>query len=163
MGSLELSTSKIITSHEKMLSSPKQLLSELHSILESKQDVNTFCELAMQGIMLNSPGYLAESNLQPKYCIDIVSTNTIKGWCFLQAAPNRQLKLKLKHKSTLKVLREYESNILRQDLLEKQIHPTGKCGFDINITPREFELIKTNSIKIVVDNSDFALEIPFQT
>lgn len=157
----DLSTSKIIyLAYEKLLSSPQQLLSELYQVMESKQDKNTFCELAMQGIVLNSPGYLSESNLQPKYCIDNISSNAVSGWCFLQAAPNRKLKLKLKLGSS-KLLREYEINLLRQDLLDKELHPTGICGFNIDLTSQELELLKNGNIKILIDDSNFSLQIPY--
>lgn len=151
-------TSKIIyLAYEKMLSSPMQTLSELYQVMEPKQDKTAFCELAMQGISLNSHGYLAESNLQPKYCIDSISSSAIRGWCFLQVAPNRKLKLK---QGPSILLSECESNLLRQDLLDSKTHATGMCGFNIGITSQELALLKTGDIKNFIDDSDFAREVP---
>ena len=147
----------ILVGYEKLLSSPRKVFESLHLELGLSVSLSDFCSKAVDGIDLNPAGYLQESNLQPIYCIDSISNNLIRGWCFAKAAPYKVLTLKIKRQNGL-VLSEHLTGQFRPDLLEKNVHPTGKCGFSIELTSEVIDSILSGSTKLFIEDSSYELK-----
>ena len=119
-----------LLSYEKLLTSPDELFLQLFQWLSiNDSEIKEYSQKAKKGIILNSPGYLAESNLIPRYSIDNFQRNKISGWCYFQAAPGRRVRLELLHKNTC--IHEFTCNEYRSDLISRIDH--GKCGFNLKI------------------------------
>ena len=117
-------------SYEKVIVSPCEIFALLHELLELDGSSESFAKAVSEGVLFDNSAYLKESNLQPAYCIDQAFKGRIKGWCLFRAAPGKPVMLRL-HGSLgeMKIDKRVACNLLRKDLLDKKIHPTGLFGF----------------------------------
>ena len=84
-------------------------------------------------------------NVFYKISIDRVNANYISGWCFHRFYPNRTVVLQCFQSGTL--MAEAETSMFREDLKTLDLHPTGKCGFElIPDGPEGFDCSKPISI-----------------
>ena len=148
----------VILSYEKVIVSPGDIFSVLHESLELDGSSKSFANAASQGVFVDNFAYLKESNLQPAYCIDQASEGRIKGWCLFRAAPGRPVMLRL-HGSIgeMQIDRRVECNLLRKDLLQKKVHPTGLCGFLLEAREDVVKAYRKGLLKLEIEESDFSL------
>lgn len=103
-----------------------------------------------------------------KLSIDQVKPDYISGWCFHRLNGSRPVELQLFRKECL--LGEMTADIVREDLAELAIHPTGRCGFElvINDLPQQTGTIgdwvlrekKSQSILAVIDGEKLTVVQP---
>ena len=148
----------ILVSYEKILTQSYETFHQIFSTLLNSDQVKVKAKQASEKIILNDSKYLNESNLRPKYNIDLapLKNNILSGWIFYQASPNRIIKLEVYYKS--KIIKEINNQDLRIDIFEKKIHPNGKCGFNFNLNNFEYqEKIDINQLSLKIKNTNFYL------
>ena len=148
----------ILVSYEKILSQSYETFHQIFSVLLNSDQVKVKAKQAAEKIILNDSKYLNESNLRPKYNIDLapLKKNILRGWIFYQASPNRIINLEVYYKS--KVIKEINNQDLRIDLFEKKIHPNGNCGFNFNLNNFDYhEKIDINQLSLKIKNTNFYL------
>ena len=91
--------------------------------------------------------------LQMKYNIGKIDKTIIRGWCFDENNINIPTILELYIDN--KKVKETKANINRQDLYDKNIHPTGIAGFEFNL--QNIEINNNNKIEIKIYNVDYIL------
>ena len=72
-------------------------------------------------------------NFFHKISIDRLNPNYISGWCYNRVNKRNVVNLCLRYRG--EVISRTSANIFREDLLELDLHPTGKCGFELIIDP----------------------------
>lgn len=72
-------------------------------------------------------------NFFHKISIDRLNSNYISGWCYNRVNKRKVVDLCLRYRG--EVISRTSANIFREDLLELDLHPTGKCGFELIIDP----------------------------
>lgn len=139
----------ILVSYEKVLTQSNEVFKQIFSLILNTEDVDKKAKRASLKIRINDKKYLMESNLKPRFCIDVnpINKKIIKGWIFYKFAPKRTIKLQIFH--NCKFIKEISNRNLRKDLLNKNIHDDGNCGFlfDLNKINEEIDL-KQIAVKI---------------
>lgn len=90
---------------------------------------------------------------QPKvrYALDIANGNKISGWAMYTSKPHQPVKLliRVNHSKDFIV----PAHLYREDLLTKSIHPTGKCGFMVMLSEKDFLIPGDNVSLITIDTN----------
>ena len=150
----------VIMSYEKVIASPCDIFALLHELLELDGNSESFGKVASRGVLFDNSAYLEESNLQPAYCIDKASAGRIKGWCFFRAAPGKPVMLRLQGSiGEMKIDKRVVCNLLRKDLLNKKIHPTGLCGFLLEVDEDIVKAYVKGAMKLQIEESGFSLMV----
>ena len=68
-------------------------------------------------------------NLFYKMAVDRASSRYLSGWCFHRLHPDRPVELECCLAG--KVLTTTTANLFREDLRELNVHPSGRCGFEM--------------------------------
>jgi len=146
----------ILVSYEKLLTQTNEVFNQIFSLILNTEDVDKKAKRASLKIRINDKKYLKESNLRPKFRIDLNSINKkiIRGWIFYHAAPKRVIKLQIFH--NWKFIKEISNRNLRKELVNKNIHHDGQCGFtfDLNKINEEIDL---KQIAIKIKDTNFYL------
>ena len=146
-----------IVSYEKLLSDTTVTLGALFKWLGFRRDeFENIAIKAAEGITLNNPLYLKESNLIPRYAIDKFTRELISGWCFFDAAHFKKAVLVLEDDASTYfriVCDGFRPNLV-------PLIPHGKCGFcltgDMGL-PAKFP----EGFRLRLENTDHILNLPF--
>lgn len=86
-----------------------------------------------------------------KFILDKAEGNVISGWAMRLAFPEQTVRLmiKINHEKEFSIL----ANLHRRDLLSKQIHPTGNCGFTL-ILPENDRLYPGDTVTVLAVEDD---------
>lgn len=71
-----------------------------------------------------------------RFAVDEVNGYFLRGWCFNRLAKNRLVELEISADSV--TLASGLCNLYRRDVHRLGLHPTGRCGFSINL-PEDFK------------------------
>ncbi len=83
------------------------------------------------------------------FSIDILNRQYCSGWCFRRIF--RKSPVKLSFFQDERCLGEAVSSMERQDLLEQNLHPTGRCGFECQFSD-DLESVNDRPITIYANN-----------
>lgn len=89
-----------------------------------------------------------------KIAIDCVNANYLSGWCFLRKRPEEPVHLQWRLGDM--ILAETIADRMREDLRELNIHPTGRCGFELFFQPQA-NASSTEVIDLVVPGTRIPL------
>lgn len=136
----------LLVSYEKAMADPKYFACNLSDFvgLGNEQAIHE----AVGFIQPNSETYLESSRItNAKGVLDEARGNRISGWAMYSQAPHRVANILIKINDD----REFVilADRFRKDLLDKGIHPTGKCGFLLTL-PVESTLRPRDTISLRV-------------
>lgn len=127
IGFLEVTSEPILlVSYEKAMADPEHFVEQLRKFVGLSEDVPI--DAAVRFIQPNPEAYLRGSRItNAKGVLDRAEGRRIAGWAMLVQAPNLVAKIRI----CINDEREYvlPANIYRKDVQEKGLHPTGRCGF----------------------------------
>ena len=143
----------VFTSYEKILTTPHRTFEAIFTSSGLKPDVAIRLAKEASSAITNEPSeYRTESNLQPRYGIDINKLHgVISGWCYFQSSPNTHVKLQIRQDGV--VIGECECNLPRPEFDGR------RCGFRIDLNELTSVTAAENRIKIHIGQSTFQLDI----
>ena len=116
----------LLCSYEKVLGTPEKFVRVVDYFLEL--EVSSRWEGAVSQINPGPREYLVSSRItHSRGHLDIVNRKTCRGWAFYPKLPERAAKVQILLNGVL--VHVVDANIFRAGLKEKEIHPTGLCGF----------------------------------
>lgn len=142
----------LLVSYEKAMIDPQHFVNNLRDFVGIGDE--TAIDAAVGFIEPNPEVYLKASRItNSKGVVDRVGSDKISGWAMYSQAPKRLAKVLIKINDD----REYVvvADHFRQDLLDKGIHPTGKCGFLLTLAAED--ILRTGdtvSMRVVGDIKD---------
>ncbi|CAE6518399.1 conserved hypothetical protein [Nitrosomonas nitrosa] len=147
-----LSSPILLISYEKAMANPLNFVCNLRDLLGINAEVAI--DTAINFIKPNPEDYLKASRITDATgIVELVDSKIISGWAMHTQDKNRPAKV------IIRINNEFEfsviANFFRQDLLDKGIHPTGKCGFMLTI-PTENSLHPNDivTVRVVGDIKD---------
>lgn len=143
----------LLVSYEKLLSSAEATFSQIFSNLSGdRTTIDNWSSKASTAVMVNPKGYLEESNIQPVFSIDAISSNALRGWCFFKAQPNRKAVLEVL--SGASIVATLTCDQKREDLIP--LHPDGLCGFSYSFN--DGDSVAPGSIRLRIQGTSHILE-----
>lgn len=124
----------LLVSYEKLLAMPAELLPVLARRLGLEPDPARL-EAAIGALVLNDQRYLSSSSLERgtfRGQIGYFSGSRIGGWCFWDGMPSKAITMEVRSPRGV-VLGRGQARVMRPNLLEEGLHPTGKAGFQIDL------------------------------
>ena len=99
-------------------------------------------------------------NSKPTFNINqnlLFKKNILRGWIFFDEIPNHELTLEIYFENNK--LLEFRNNQYREDLKNKLKHPSGICGFDVDLN-NIYSKIKLNpyDLDIKIKNSNIFIK-----
>ena len=151
----------VIVGYEKLLATSVEVLIALHGVMGLRGAAQKFAAKASVAVEVDSQCYLKESNLRPLYAIDHADNGRLSGWCFYQAAPSKPVILTLRSLG-LEMPRGFEEISvkcvnLRPDLKNKGLHPTGCCGFVMDVGEVGIKAFEEGTAGLFVGKTNFRL------
>jgi hypothetical protein len=140
----------LLVSYEKAMIDPQYFVSNLRDFVGTGDEASIGAAVGF--IEPNPVVYLKGSRItDAKGSLDEARGNRISGWAMYPKAPKRLAKVLIKINDD----REFVvvADHFRQDLLDKGIHPTGKCGFVLTL-PAEGVLRPGDAVSIHVDGDN---------
>ena len=99
-------------------------------------------------------------NLKPIFDINNklgAEKNIIKGWIFIPELPNKQIVVEIYLGN--KKISEFKNNLYREDVKERFKHPSGICGFFIDLKRSDIKKnLKFENIDLKIKNSNFFIK-----
>lgn len=120
----------MFVSYEKAMADPKNFVRNLSEFVGL--DEQGTMDKAITFIQPNPETYLKASRItNSKGVLDIAEGNRIAGWAMYPQAPQRVAEIRIQINGD----REFvvAADRFRQDLLDKAVHPTGNCGFQVTL------------------------------
>jgi hypothetical protein len=124
----------LFVSYEKAMVEPKHFVCNLRDFVEVGNEAAI--DAAVEFVKPNPELYLRSSRItQTKGVLDKARGNRISGWAMYSQTPKRvaRLLIKVNDDKEFAILADH----FRQDLLDKGIHPTGKCGFVLTLSAED--------------------------
>ena len=140
----------LLVSYEKAMIDPPYFVSNLRDFVGTGDEASIGAAVGF--IEPNPEVYLKGSRItDAKGVLDIARGDRISGWAMYPKAPKRPAKVLIKINDD----REFVvvADHFRQDLLDKGIHPTGRCGFELTL-PAVGILRPGDAVRIHVDGDN---------
>lgn len=90
-----------------------------------------------------------------KFTLDIFATSYLAGWVCHRFTPQKNLTLLIKEDDT--ILGECVANLLREDVKNQNLHPTGHCGFSFQLPTSYTNSKKKGVLSLIVKESNTLL------
>lgn len=91
-----------------------------------------------------------------KFTLDIFSTSYLAGWVCHRLTPQKNITLLIKEGD--KVLGECRANLLREDVKNQNLHPTGHCGFSFALPTSYTNSTQKGALSLIVKESKTLLD-----
>jgi len=84
------------------------------------------------------------------YYIDILNREFSSGWCFHRIF--RNIPTKITFRQAGRVVGEARCDLQREDLLDQDLHPTGRCGFDC-VFSEPLDIVNGQTLTVHINDS----------